>query len=101
MSKVTSKLQVTLPRAVARAHGIRPGSEIVFESAGEVIRVHPGAGCGSKPAVGAPREEALRWFDAATRRQAERDGEVLARLAGVAAGRGWSRVDLYLERGAG
>ena len=41
MSKVTSKLQVTLPKAIAQAHGIRPGDEIEWASAGETIRVQP------------------------------------------------------------
>ena len=31
MSKVTSKLQVTLPKAIAQAHGIRPGDEIEWD----------------------------------------------------------------------
>lgn len=100
MSKVTSKLQVTIPRAIARAHGIRPGSEIVFESAGEVIRVRTGGGRGRKQAGGGSRAAALRWFDAATLRQQARDEERLARLAGAVAGRGWSRDELYSERTA-
>lgn len=39
MSKVTSKLQVTLPKRIAERHGIAPGDEIDFESAGETIRI--------------------------------------------------------------
>ena len=41
MAKVTSKLQVTVPKAVADRYGIKPGDEIRFEDAGEVIRVVP------------------------------------------------------------
>ena len=95
MSKVTSKYQVTIPRSVARAHGILPGSDIVFESAGEVIRVRTG----TEPLdEGFERERALRWFDEATRRQAARDPEILKRLKGCAKGRGWTRDELYAER---
>ena len=43
MSKVTSKLQVTVPKALAERYGIRPGDDIRFEEAGEVIRVVPAA----------------------------------------------------------
>ena len=39
MSKVTSKLQVTLPKAIADRYGVGPGSDVVFEPAGESIRV--------------------------------------------------------------
>jgi bifunctional DNA-binding transcriptional regulator/antitoxin component of YhaV-PrlF toxin-antitoxin module len=38
MAKVTSKLQVTVPKALAE-NAIRPGDEIAWEAAGDVIRV--------------------------------------------------------------
>ena len=41
MSRITSKLQVTVPKAIAERYGIRPGDEIRFEESGEVIRVVP------------------------------------------------------------
>ena len=34
MAKVTSKLQVTVPKALAERHGIAPGDEIDWQSAG-------------------------------------------------------------------
>ena len=98
MSKVTSKLQVTIPRSIANEHGIRPGSEIEFESAGEVIRIRMGLNGKRGPVGAAAVDAALRWFDAATRRQQARAAEVLARVAGSGDGRGWSREDLYAER---
>ena len=93
MSKVTSKLQVTLPKALAARYAIRPGDDIRFEGAGEVIRVvPPGAGA---PAGSLDVEARLALFDAATKRQeARRAGSV----AHVGAGRGWTRDELY-ERG--
>ena len=39
MAKVTSKLQVTVPKALANQYGIRPGVEIEWEPAGDTIRV--------------------------------------------------------------
>ncbi len=92
MAKVTSKLQVTVPKALADRYGIRPGDEIRFEAAGEVIRVVP-----KTHAVGVVDvAERLRIFDDATARQQERE---FARdtLAG-SSGRGWTREGLY-ERG--
>ena len=41
MAKVTSKLQVTLPRAIANQYGIRPGDDIQWQPAGTVIQVVP------------------------------------------------------------
>jgi bifunctional DNA-binding transcriptional regulator/antitoxin component of YhaV-PrlF toxin-antitoxin module len=41
MSKVTSKLQVSLPKALAERYGIRPGDDIKWEGAGDIIRVIP------------------------------------------------------------
>jgi AbrB family looped-hinge helix DNA binding protein len=41
MAKITSKYQVTLPKKIAEAYKLRPGDEIQWISAGEVIRVIP------------------------------------------------------------
>ena len=41
MAKVTSKLQVTVPKVLADRYDIRPGDEIRFEEAGDVIRIIP------------------------------------------------------------
>lgn len=97
MSKVTSKYQVTLPRHIARAHRIEPGSEIEFESTGDVIRIHTG---GRPGGTAGSVQEALESFDAATTRQEARREEILGRLGAGASGedRGWSRDDLYAER---
>jgi len=94
MSKVTSKLQVTLPKALADRFGIRPGDEIEWEAAGEVIRVLPP---GAAPAA-LDREQQLQVFDAATRRQAERQAGSRRRRT-ADGNRGWTREELY-ERGS-
>ncbi len=90
MSKVTSKLQVTLPKALAERYGIRPGDEITFREAGDAIRVEVAGG------VSAPRlslEERLTLFDESTRRQRIRDARRRSRRAPK--DRGWTREELY------
>lgn len=95
---MTSKLQVTIPRVIARAHGLCPGSEIEFESAGEVIRVVPANLKRRTQGDETGRKEALRWFDEATKRQNARNAAQRKRLKGVSSGRGWMREDLYEGR---
>jgi AbrB family looped-hinge helix DNA binding protein len=100
MSKVTSKLQVTIPKAVAEAHGIKPGTEIQFESAGDAIRVTTVREEGVKyDAAKLDLDFRLRLFDEATERQKARETAQLERV-GANTGRGWTREDLY-QRGNG
>ncbi|MGH9261460.1 MAG: AbrB/MazE/SpoVT family DNA-binding domain-containing protein, partial [Acidimicrobiales bacterium] len=47
MAKVTSKLQVTIPKHLAATYRIAPGDDIAWEAAGDVIRIVP---------AGRPRE---------------------------------------------
>ena len=91
MSKVTSKLQVTIPKALAVRYGIRPGDEIGWEEAGDTIRVVPAA---AKARIGTV-ERCLEVFDAATKRQLARQGKTKSKRA---KDRGWTRQELY-ERG--
>ena len=93
MAKVTSKLQVTVPKVLAERYGIRPGDEIRFEEAGEVIRVLPANASASDE--GLDIEARLRLFDTGTARQREREAGRPARRAST---RGWTREELY-ERG--
>lgn len=96
MSRVTSKLQVTIPRAVADRYGIEPGDDIEFVPAGDAIRVIPGAG----PAE-VDTNDRLACFDAATLRQQERQQARRVRRGRGSADekdRGWTREELY-ERG--
>jgi AbrB family looped-hinge helix DNA binding protein len=89
MSRVTSKLQVTIPKAIADQYGIEPGSEIEFLPAGEAIRVVP-------PADDRPRRDLARrleLFDAATARERDRRTNEPARPE--SASRGWTREQLY------
>ena len=91
MAKVTSKLQVTLPKAIAEQYDIHPGDEIDWVPAGDVIRVIPPG----KKVPADDRAAKLRMFDQATERHRRRrtDTKAKPRLD-----RGWTREDLY-ERG--
>lgn len=91
MAKVTSKLQVTVPKALADRFGIAPGDEIEWEAAGDVIRVVPSP----KPRA-RDRTARRRLFDRATERQRERE-KTMTRDA--ASSRGWTREELY-DRGS-
>jgi AbrB family looped-hinge helix DNA binding protein len=91
MSRVTSKLQVTVPKEIADRYGIRPGSDIAWVPAGDSLRVVPASEAPSSVDL----EERLRLFDAATARQRKRQGR---RPAAGGKDRGWNREDLY-DRG--
>jgi AbrB family looped-hinge helix DNA binding protein len=88
MSKITSKYQVTMPKKIAESYGIRPGDEIDWVAAGDVIRVIPP---GTRTA-GLDRESRLRVFDQATERQRKRP---VTQSQEQIEDRGWSREDLY------
>jgi len=94
MAKVTSKLQLTLPKAVADRHGIRPGDEVVVVSAGEAIRILP-----ARQRQPGDTQRSLALFDQATARQAERNAAHGG--ASPESDRGWTREDLYERGGAG
>ena len=96
MSRVTSKLQVTIPKAIAEAHEITPGSDIVFESAGDTIRVRlvTAAHESGTPDV----DLRLKMFDEATLRHLESRQRILNTLGEAGGDRRWRREDLY-DRG--
>ena len=88
MSKVTRKLQVSIPKVLADAVGIKPGDDLVWENAGGVLRVYTEHDPINRRGV----LERLRLFDQATERQAKREH---AEGLDPATERGWSRGDLY------
>ena len=89
MAKVTSKLQVTVPKAIAYRYGIRPGDEIEWVASGDTIRVLPP----NRVEPSTDLEVRLRLFDAATERQRHRQATRVGRRSG--GDRGWKRDDLY------
>jgi AbrB family looped-hinge helix DNA binding protein len=96
VAKVTSKLQVTVPKTIAEQYRIKPGDDILWVAAGDAIRVVPARS-------GLPRKDTiarrLAIFDRASERQAGRQTErQTARRRPPAKDRGWTREELY-ERG--
>lgn len=91
MARVTSKLQVTIPKDIARRYGIEPGEEVDWLPAGDAIRVVPHPDHPVKP----DRSHRLQIFDAATDRQQVRNDA--AHQAAELTDRGWQREDLYVR----
>ena len=88
MSKVTSKHQVTVPRAIAKKYNIDPGVEIAWVEAGEIIHVIPPG----RKAAPEGLEAKLRLFDQATARHGRKH---VIRAKQRPGDRGWKREDLY------
>jgi AbrB family looped-hinge helix DNA binding protein len=103
MGKVTSKLQLTVPKAIADQYGIRPGDELEWVPAGESIRIE----LVRRKAKGGHElttEEKLVLFDS---NMARVDKLQAAQLADAKAkgsqmiqeNRGWTREEVYEDRG--
>ncbi len=69
-AKITSKGQITVPREVRRALGVRAGDRLLFESDGKDIRVRPVRkksafskyrGIGN-PEIGSGKKNINRWL---------------------------------------
>ena len=87
---MTSKLQVTLPKALATQYGIRPGDEILWVASGDAIRIVPARNIAKKDSIASR----LELFDQATERRRR-----YKRATGpVPKDRGWTREELY-DRG--
>lgn len=93
MPKVTSKLQLTVPKAIADRFGIRPGDELQWTAAGEAIRVTPVGKSSRRPDARSVKER-LELFDQATERQKRRQAKI-GRIVPRPADRDWKRDDLY------
>jgi bifunctional DNA-binding transcriptional regulator/antitoxin component of YhaV-PrlF toxin-antitoxin module len=99
MPKVTSKLQLTVPKAIADQYGIRPGDELAWIPAGDSIRVElvrRKAKAGHELTV----EERLALFDEGMKRVDKLQAGELKKNQGkrlTRENRGWTREDLYLD----
>jgi AbrB family looped-hinge helix DNA binding protein len=89
MSKVTSRYQVSIPRALADQLDVRPGDEVEWQVDGDEFRVRPAHA--KKPRS---VEERLKSFDESTKRVA-----ALQKKRGLTGSRDWTREDLYYDRG--
>ncbi len=104
MAKVTSKLQLTVPKAIADKYRIKPGDQLEWVPAGNVIRVIPPRTLEAGSRLRSV-EERLAGFDEATRRQRRREAGKEDFEAPIERppkpheiARGWRREDLY-DRG--
>lgn len=88
MTRVTGKFQITLPKRLVDAYGIRVGDEVEIVAAGESIAIRPARAGASMLSP----EERLRHFDDATRRQETRQHEM---RPSASKNRGWTRDELY------
>jgi bifunctional DNA-binding transcriptional regulator/antitoxin component of YhaV-PrlF toxin-antitoxin module len=94
VAKVTSKLQLTLPKAIADRYKIRPGDDLDWLPAGDAIRVVKRDA--AETAEPATIEERLHLFNQATARQRQREaGSRKRRPAASSQNRGWTREELY------
>jgi AbrB family looped-hinge helix DNA binding protein len=95
MPKVTSKMQITLPKRLADEVGIGPGDDIEFAVAGKGLRLTPRAALASDLSTA----ERLRLFHEATARQEVRNAAFKATYGAMPASaeRGWRRDELYVR----
>jgi AbrB family looped-hinge helix DNA binding protein len=103
MPKVTSKLQLTVPKKIAEQYGIHPGDELEWIPAGDSIRVEL-ARRKAKAGHELTAKQRLALFDANTKwldelqadqlKEAKAKGTRLTRET-----RGWTREELYEDRG--
>ena len=101
MAKVTSKLQLTVPKVIADQYGIRPGDELEWVAAGDAIRVIPSRPAAGRVGLGSV-EERVRLFREMIRRQKRREVNPIPAESALERppkphelARGWKREDLY------
>jgi AbrB family looped-hinge helix DNA binding protein len=86
MAKVTSKLQVTIPKRLAEQFGIHPGDEVEWTASADAIRLSPGRGPDRDKI-----QARLALFDQAMKRHRSRKSHGPKQPAD----RGWKRQELY------
>jgi len=102
MPKVTSKLQLTVPKKIADQYGIRPGDRLEWIPAGESIRVELARRASIADSL--TTEERIALFNANMKRadqlltgEAHKSPATKDRI--TRANRGWTREELYGDRG--
>lgn len=88
MTRVTGKFQITLPRRLVDAYGIRVGDQVELIAAGQSIALIPER----SRHPGLSSEERIRLFDETSRWLSARTVPV---TYGPQEDRGWQREDLY------
>lgn len=92
MAKVTSKLQITIPKRIAEQFGIKPGDELEFIARAGGIRLVP-AGTWTQPRLSP--EERVRLFDESTAWADRRAKELGIKPKEDESERDWTREELY------
>ena len=92
MAKVTSKLQITIPKRIAEQFGIEPGDELEFVAGGGGIRLVP---AGRHTDLRLSREERVRLFDASMRYVDERAKKLGINPKEDESERDWTREEFY------
>lgn len=88
---MTSKLQLTVPKSIAEAYRIAPGSELIFEAAGEVIHLRH-----QRANVAPDKDARLQRFQQAWQRQLGRNQRYQGEQQSTdITNRGWTREELY------
>ena len=90
MTRITGKFQITLPKRLVEAYGIRVGDEVELIASGETISIVPSHAAKSI----LPAEERLRLFNEATQRIKKMNA---ANPLPGSEDRGWTREDIYAE----
>jgi bifunctional DNA-binding transcriptional regulator/antitoxin component of YhaV-PrlF toxin-antitoxin module len=88
MAKVTGKLQITLPKALAELCGIQVGDELELRPIGKSIQIDRR----SRRDTSDLRRDRLAHFDQASTRQRNRERRTQLDAART---RGWTRAELY------
>jgi AbrB family looped-hinge helix DNA binding protein len=99
--KVTSKLQLTVPKVIAEKYGIRPGDELEWTPAGDSIRVRR---VKNEAKADLNVQKRLALFDENTTWLDELQAEELRYWKSnekriTRENRGWTREELYGDRG--
>src|SRR5437899_2598251 len=91
MSKITSKYQVSIPKALAMRLGLHPGDDIDWSDAGDELRIR-------RAREPLSIEERLKMWDARVKRQHDRQRGMKSSPE-KSKSRGWTREELYGDRG--
>lgn len=94
MAKVTSKLQLTIPKAVADEFRIRPGDELELAPSGGFIRMTPLLRR-REELTSAERAKLFRELLERFRNRRKGESKLRRAKARAEAERGWKREDLY------
>ena len=92
MTKVTENLQITIPGELAERYGIKAGDDVEWREGANGLQL-------SCARTALPIAVRLDLFDRATMRADTKSQRRSMRIADGPSGRGWTREQLYNDRG--